>query len=337
MANLLIIGGTGLISTAIVHRALQQGHRVTVFNRGQRKSRLPDNIETIIGDRKDYDAFEKRFADSRYDVVIDMIAFNRHDTESAIRAFEGRVGHFIHTSTVDVYRRPVSRIPTPEDEPLEGNSDYGRHKVECEEALFAAHRERGFPMTIFRPAQTYGPGGGLVHLWGGNSSFIDRIRKGKPLVVHGDGTSLWSALYIDDAAEGFVGALGREATFGEAYNLTNREVMTWNDYYRRLAGALGKEVRLVPIPSDQLMRIAPKRTGVLSWNWYFHGCYDTRKIARDIPEFDPKVSWEEGARRTVADMEAEGRLQNSDDDDFEDRLIAEWERLGEELGSRLNG
>jgi len=157
--HILFIGGTGLISTAIARQLLGAGHQVTLFNRGKSENRLPSGAEVIVGDRKDYAAFELTFADKSYDVVVDMVAFHPDDTASAIRTFAGRCGQFIHCSTVCVYSGPVSQIPTTETEPYHSVGWYGQNKIACEKLLLEAHADNQFPMTIMRPSHSYGEGG----------------------------------------------------------------------------------------------------------------------------------------------------------------------------------
>ncbi|MGI4788129.1 MAG: NAD-dependent epimerase/dehydratase family protein, partial [Janthinobacterium lividum] len=160
--HVLFIGGTGLISTAIARQLLEAGHEVTLFNRGKSESRLPDGANVIQGDRKDYAAFEQTFSDKNYDVVVDMVAFHPDDTRSAIRAFSGRCGQFIHCSTVCVYSGPVAQIPTTETEPYHSIGGYGKDKAICELLLLQEFEAKAFPATIMRPSHSYGEGGSII-------------------------------------------------------------------------------------------------------------------------------------------------------------------------------
>jgi nucleoside-diphosphate-sugar epimerase len=332
--RVLVIGGTGLISTGIVKALLARGHEVSVFNRGQRESRLPEGVTYLQGDRKDYPAFEAAMQKVDADAVIDMIAFVPEDTLSAIRAFRGRVRHFIHCSTVCTYGVTLSRIPADEAEPLRPISGYGRNKVACDEALIAAYRNEGFPATIFKPSHTYGPGGALIRQLGWDKYFIDRLRKGKPIIVAGDGNALWQSLYCDDAGVGFAAAVGNEKTFGQVYNIVGREIVTWDEYHQRLAAAIGCKAHIVHVPSDLLVAAAPDRFRGLDEIFRHHGAYSAAKLQSDVPEFEPTVSWEDGVRRNVEWMDAQGLCAKSDEDDLEDRIIATMNRAREELGGR---
>ena len=201
--HVLFIGGTGLISTSIARQLLEAGHSVTLFNRGKSENRLPAGAEVIHGDRKDYAAFEATFADKRYDVVADMVAFHPDDTASAIRAFSNRCGQFIHCSTVCVYSGPVTQIPTPETEAYHSIGEYGKNKIACEKLLLQASADAQFPMTIMRPSHSYGEGGSIIRAFGPADTFVDRLRKGKPTIVPGNGNSLWASCHVDDVARGF--------------------------------------------------------------------------------------------------------------------------------------
>ncbi|NLF38747.1 NAD-dependent epimerase/dehydratase family protein, partial [bacterium] len=225
--DILVIGGTGLISTSITHQLVGRGHDVTLYNRGRSETRFPDKVKRITGDRGDFAAFERQMrATKPFDCVIDMVCFRPDEAESLIRAFHGRAGQLIFCSTVDVYARPTRLFPITEDEPRGGVSEYGRNKVRCEEILLAAHRSGAFPVTVIRPAMTYGEGGVLIHSFGWSTTFLDRIRKGRPVIVHGDGQSLWTACHIDDVARAFVGAVGNARAHGKCYHATGEEWMT---------------------------------------------------------------------------------------------------------------
>lgn len=329
--HVLFIGGTGLISTAIARQLLEAGHKVTLFNRGQSESRLPPGAETIMGDRKDYAAFEQTFADKSYDVVVDMVAFHPDDSASAIRAFAGRCGQFIHCSTVCVYSGPVAQIPTTETEPYHSLGSYGKDKIVCELLLLQAFEDQRFPVTIMRPSHSYGEGGDIIRSVGPGNTFIDRLRKAKPLLVQGDGNSLWAACHVDDVARGFIATMGNGRCLGEAYNIASDEWFTWNQYHDQVAEVCGGTFSPVHIPTDTLRRLAPGLTGsthdILQWPSVF----DNSKLKRDTDYAGQTVSFKEGTRRTLAWLEANGRLKDSDADDYEDRLIAAWRAKTGEL------
>ena len=331
--HVLFIGGTGLISTAIARQLLESGHQVTLFNRGKSESRLPSGAQEIRGDRKDYAAFEQAFADKTYDVVVDMVAFHPDDTASAIRAFAGRCGQFIHCSTVCVYSGPVTQIPTTETEPYHSLGGYGKNKAACEELLFSAFSDQQFPATVMRPSHSYGEGGSILRSVGPGDTFVDRLRKGKPIIVQGDGNSLWASCHVDDVARGFIGVMGNARCLGEAYNVTGDEWMSWNTYHEQVAEVVGGTFNPVHIPTDVLRVMSPEHASGLHEIFSWPSIFDNSKIKRDTDYIGQTVSFKEGVRRTVAWLEANGKLDDSDTDDYEDRLIAAWQAKIEGLNN----
>ncbi len=329
--HVLFIGGTGLISTAIARQLLESGHEVTLFNRGKSQNRLPDGAKIIGGDRKDYAAFEGTFSDKTYDVVVDMVAFHPDDSASAIRAFGGRCGQFIHCSTVCVYSGPVSQLPTTETEPYHSIGSYGKDKIVCELLLQQAYEEEAFPLTIMRPSHSYGEGGGIIRSVGPSDTFVDRLRKGKPVIVQGDGNSLWASCHVDDVARGFIGTMGNTRCLGEAYNITADEWFTWNTYHEQVAEVCGGTFTPVHIPTDTLHEVAPGLSGstydILGWPSIF----DNSKIKRDTDYAGQTISFREGTQRTLNWLQENGKIKDSDADDYEDRLVAAWQSKTAEL------
>ena len=333
--HILFIGGTGLISTAIARQLLGSGHQVTLFNRGKSENRLPSGAEVITGDRKDYAAFESTFADKTYDVVVDMVAFHPDDTASAIRAFTGRCKQFIHCSTVCVYSGPVSQIPTTETEPYHSVGEYGQNKIACERLLLQAHIKDQFPMTIMRPSHSYGEGGSVIRSFGPADTFIDRLRQHKPVIVQGDGNSPWGACHVDDVARGFVGVMGNPKCLGEAYNIASDEYMTWNQYHQQVAEVVGGTFTPVHIPTDTLREFAPHWTGSTYEIFQWPSIFDNAKIKRDTSYTGQTIDFKRGVERTVAWLESEKKLADSNGDDYEDRLIAAWREKTEGLPKQV--
>lgn len=330
--KVLIIGGTGLISTAITGRLVERGDEVTVFNRGRTEARIPASVKQVHGDRKDYGAFETRMAElGTFDCVIDMICFVPEEAESDVRAFAGRAGRFIFCSTVDVYSKPASRYPVTEAEAHHPVSDYGKRKAECEAVFRRADGAGDLSVTTIRPAYTYGEGGTIIHTFGWSTTYLDRIRRGKPIVVHGDGSSFWVCCHIDDVARAFLGAMDNADAAGHAYHVTGEEWMTWNIYHRKVAEALEAPTpRLVAVPTDLLDAVAPERSGIAATNFRFNNIFDNAAAHADLG-FRYTIPWVDGVRRTVAWLDDHDRIDNSDDDPFDDRLIGAWERLGKQM------
>lgn len=323
--HVLFIGGTGLISTAIARQLLEQGHRVTLFNRGKSENRLPDGAEEIHGDRKDYATFERTFADKTYDVAVDMVAFHPDDSASALRAFGGRVGQFLHCSTVCVTSGPPVQLPTTETEPYHSIGNYGKNKIACEELLLRAWRDERFPVTILRPSHSYGEGGQIIRPWGPADTFVDRLRRDKPVIVPGDGTGLWASCHVEDVAKGFIGTMGNVKCRGEVYHITGDEWITWNDYHAQVAEVVGGTFEPIHIPTDVLRDVAPKSSGGAYEIFAWPSIFSNDKIKRDAGYPGQSILWREGVRRTLAYLEANNKLaQGGDRDDYEDRLISAW-------------
>mgnify|MGYP000877279026 CR=1 FL=1 len=335
--KVLLIGGTGLISTGIVKALLARGATITVFNRGRTDDRLGPAVHRRQGDRNDFAAFERAMAAADpWDAVIDMICFRPDQAESAVRAFAGRCGHFIFCSTVCTYGNTQTVLPTDETTPQNPHSAYGRDKVACEQVFLRAHAAGKMPVTIFRPSHTYGPGGGVINNLGWAPTFVDRLRRGLPIIVSGDGHGLWQSAFSEDVGTGFAFAVGRSRCFGEAYNIVGEETVTWDDYTRRTAAAIGAPPpRLVHIPTDFLLALDRPRFAALEEIFRFHGVYANTKLTRDVPEYRATTPYEEGVRRTVAWMDAHGKVLSADTDPWEDRLVAQWERFAAEAAQAL--
>lgn len=322
--RVLFIGGTGLISTSIARQLLERGHDVTLYNRGRTPNRVPEGAKIITGDRSDRSTFEKTFENEQYDVVFDMVAFHPDDTSSAIRAFQGRVGQFVHCSTVCVYSGPVTQIPTPETEPYHSIGQYGLNKIKCEQLLRDAYSRVNFPVTIMRPSHSFGEGGDVIRGFGRANTFIDRLRKNKPIVIQGDGNGVWAAMHVDDVARGFIGVMGQDRCLGEAYNIASDEYFTWNDYHNQVAEVVGVTLNPIYIPTDVLYDVAPDLAGstheILAWPSLF----DNSKIKKDTDYSGQTISFREAVKRTVSWLDSVNRVENSDNDTYEDELVKAW-------------
>lgn len=336
--KVLIIGGTGLISTAITRYLVERGDDVTIYNRGKQKADIPDEVKRMVGDRRDYATFEAQMAGAgTFDCVIDMIGFVPEETESDVRAFRGRTGQFIFCSTIDVYTKPANCYPITEDAERQPapSFPYAFHKGKCERILEEAHECGDFPLTIIRPAHTYGEGRGLVHPFAGGNHFFDRIRKGKPIIIHGDGSSLWAACHRDDVGRAFTNAVGNQKTYGKSYHVTSEEWMTWDQYHQGIAEAIGAPPpKIVHIPTDLLGKVFPKTAEWLVENFQYNNIFDNTAAYTDL-DFQYTIKWQEGVRRIVVWLDEHDQIENSDDHPFYDRVINTWERLGDNMGSEL--
>jgi nucleoside-diphosphate-sugar epimerase len=256
----------------------------------------------------------------RFDVAIDMICFDAEDAKSSIRAFR-EVGQFIMTSTVCTYGIDYDWLPATEDHPLHPITDYGRNKAAADAVFLEAYYRDGFPVTIIKPSTTYGPQQGMVRQIAWDFSWIDRVRKGKPILVCGDGNALHQHLHVDDAAKAFVGVLGKSRTVGQTYNMMRREFITWADYHRLAMRVIGQEVELVGVPLAMLREMNIPEFDICEEIFAHHVYYSPEKLFRDVPEFQPAISLEEGMSAVFDIMEKEGRIPDSDSLTWEDEII----------------
>ena len=311
-----IVGGTGNISTSIVRLLLAQGHTVVCFNRGQRGA-PPPGARLIVGDRANTAEFEAAMQRERLDAAIDMIGFNAAQAQSSVRAFRG-VRHFVQCSTVCTYGVHYDWLPATEEHPLRPISEYGRNKVAADEVYLEAYRREGFAVTIIKPSTTYGPQLGVLRQVAWDFSWIDRVRKGKPILVCNDGRARHQFLHVDDAALGFAGVLGKPQCLGQIYHLVRPEHISWADYHRLAMRVLGQEVNLVSVP---LATLGADRFDICKSIFAYDNYYDPAKLQRDVPEFQPVVTLEDGMRQVFAIMDREKRIPNSDADTWEDLII----------------
>jgi nucleoside-diphosphate-sugar epimerase len=298
--RVLFLGGTGNISTACVEHALARGHGVGILTRGQRPSPFGPWVEVLHGDRDDPAALGKA-AEGRWDAVVDFLAYTPAQVDLAVDAFAGRTGQYVFIGTVATYDKPNAPLPFTEDAPLANpHWEYARLKIACERRVREAHRERALPITIVRPSYTYGPTWIPSGFGGQDYTVVDRMRRGLPVVCHGDGTALWGMTHSSDFAVGLVGLLGRPEAIGEAFHVTTDEVLTWNAIYETIARAAGAEARLVHVPSALIAAIVPDRGASLLGDKAHSSVFDNAKVRRIVPEFQPKVTFAEGVARSIA-------------------------------------
>lgn len=321
--RVLIIGGTGLISTSITKQLLARGDEVVLFNRGKTKVRVPEGATIMHGDRNEFAAFEASMADQTFDAVIDMVAFGPAQIESALRAFTGRAGHYVFCSTVDVYTKPAPNLPVTEHTSRHAPSDYGVNKAACEDVLFGS---TGLPFTIIRPAHTYGEGGTMIHTFGWTNQTWKRVREGKPIVVHGDGSAAWASCHIDDVANAFVNSLGNPKAMGKAYHTTGDQCVPWDTYHQEVAAAMGAPTpTIVHIPTDVLCNWAPDKMEVTRLNFQYSNIFDNNAAHQDLG-FVQTISLRDGARRTIAWLDANGMIDGAVEEPFYDEVLARWDR-----------
>jgi nucleoside-diphosphate-sugar epimerase len=327
--KVLFIGGTGIISTAVTKLAVERGIDLTLLRRGRRAAD-PVGGRTITADMTDETAVSQALAGQSFDAVVDWRAYTLADVESDIRLFRDRARQFVFISSASAYQKPVSHYLITESTPLANPYwQYSRDKIACEERLLQTYREEGFPVTIVRPSLTYGDTQIVlaVNSWQKSYTALDRMRRGKKIIVPGDGTSLWVVTHNSDFAMGFVGLLGHAQAVGHAFHITSDEAMSWDQFTRITAEAAGVEAKIVHIPSDFLGACIPEEIGSLTGDKAVSVVFDNSKIKRFVPDYVAKVPFTEGIRRTVAWFDADPRRRQIDEaaDAVWDRLIDAYE------------
>jgi nucleoside-diphosphate-sugar epimerase len=298
--KVLFIGGTGLISTAVSRLAIEMGFELYLLNRGLRHAN-PPGAHSLVVDVHKPDEARAALLDMQFDVVVDWIAYTPEDIGRDLALFRNRVKQFIFISSASVYQKPPSHYLITESTPLFNPYwDYARNKIASEERLVRAYREEGFPITIVRPSLTYDTNLPIAIGGWGCYTLADRLLKGQPIIVHGDGSSLWVVTHAEDFGRGFLGLIGNGQAIGHAFHITSDEVLTWDQIYQTIAEALGTEAKIVHIPSDFIAREMPQKAGGLLGDKTWSVVFDNSKIKTFVPGFQAVIPFREGIRRTLA-------------------------------------
>ncbi len=330
--KLLFIGGTGLISSACVDLAAQRGHEVFLLNRGLSQKYPPPAGAVVL--RADmsapYQPLASMFARRHFDAVIDFISFTPENVRRSMALFRDKTAQFVFISSASAYQKPPKRYLVTEETPLENPFwMYAQDKIACEEILMEEYRRAGFPVTIVRPSLTYGPSQIPIigASWMRPYTIVERIKRGKKVVIPGDGTSLWTLTWNADFAVGLLGLLGRREAIGQAFHITSDEVLSWNQIFIELYSALGAPINVLHIASDFIILHNPELQGTLLGDKIHSVVFDNSKIKRFVPEFECKVTWAEGVRRALAWFEEHPQFQTIDEETnlFWDKMIAEYE------------
>ncbi|ULL14263.1 NAD-dependent epimerase/dehydratase family protein [Paenibacillus sp. H1-7] len=323
--KLLVLGGTGVISRAIVAEALARQHEVAVFNRGSKNHLFSGEVECIVGDKANREQFREVMKDRQFDAVIDMISFDAKDAQSTVETFQGRSGQIIVCSSTAAYKRPFRTVPTSEDaEQLVEDAafPYAFHKAEMERYLQQVIEAGELPVTIIRPSLTYGIGAANLGVLRQNYNIVHRIRSRKPLVMFGDGTIPWSFSFAPDVAKAFVGAAGNERMYGQHYHATNEDIHVWQDLYLEFGKLLGIEPELVHISSSMLKEANPDLFAHLYYEKSYSGLFDNSKLKLDLPGYQASISLSSGLAMMLEWYEREGHSVDESKDRLEDRLTA---------------
>ncbi len=327
--KVLFIGGTGNISKAASRLCVERGFDLTLINRGTTEAHFP-GARTIVADIKNRAAVLAALAGGRWDAVVNWIAFEPGDVERDIELFRGRTAQYIFISSASAYQKPLSHPIVTESTPLCNPFwEYSRQKIACEERLLRAYRDEGFPVSIVRPSLTYDtvipvPIGGWKEF-----TIIDRIRLKRKIIVHGDGSSLWTITHAEDFAGGFVGLLGHQQAVGQAFHITSDEILTWDQIYTAVANAAGEEPNIVHIASDFLARCEPSLSGSLLGDKAVSVVFSNEKIKRFVPDFSAVIPFSNGIRRTLDWFEEDPArcIVREETHRMMDRILEAYERL----------
>ncbi|MCL2351608.1 MAG: NAD-dependent epimerase/dehydratase family protein [Firmicutes bacterium] len=336
----LIIGGTGNISTAIVRQLCDSDNEVVLYNRGRSRGEWNErkNVRVIHGDRNHYAEFEEQLKEQRFDCVIDMIGYKIEDAQSDLRAFAGKCEQFIFCSTVDVFTKPAPNYPVTErtEKKPAAAFPYAFQKAAMEAEFERAAENGAFALTIVRPAATYNDTSAPIGIMNSGLAVMRRIRHGRPVILMGDGMSLWASAHRDDVGKAIAEAVLNRKTYGRSYNIPGTECMTWKNYYGTVANAMGvNQPEFVTIPTDVLFAAAPSACSWCPINFMYNNIFEFDAAVRDLG-FRYTITWLEGVSRMIAYHDKLGNIDGSQDHPAYDPLIRLCVEFREKAGALAN-
>jgi nucleoside-diphosphate-sugar epimerase len=324
--RILFIGGSGVISSACSMLAVERGMDLYLLNRGTTSTHaVPAEATLLRGDIRDSAAANEALGSLEFEAVVDWVAFTPDHVQADLDLFRGRTGQYVFISSASAYQTPPERLPVTESTPLRNPYwRYSRDKIACEDLLVRAYRQEGFPATIVRPSHTYDQ---TTVPFDGGWTAVARMRQGKPVIVHGDGTSLWTLTHHLDFARGFVPLLGHPRTLGEAFHITSDDVLTWDQITRSLGAAAGVEPRIVHVPSDAIAAADPEWGAGLCGDKAHSMIFDNSKLRSVVPDYRATIPFEQGAREIVGWHDADASRQKRDArlDAVMDRLVEKYQ------------
>lgn len=335
--KVLLIGGTGTISMAITRLLVEKGNDVYLLNRGSKNDKCPDGVTFIQGDVNNEEEIAGKIADMSFDAVCEFIGFVPAQLERDYRLFNGKTKQYIYISSASAYQKPLSDYKITESTPLSNPYwQYSRDKIACEEYLMKMYRENGFPITIVRPSHTYCENSVPLGVHGNNGSWqvLKRMLDGKPVIIHGDGTSLWTLTHNSDFAKAFVGLIGNVHAIGESYHITSDESVTWNQIYKIIADCLGVELKPYYVTSEFLKAVSDYDfEGSLIGDKSNAVVFDNSKVKRAVPDFVATVRCDQGIKQAVDYImeHEECRVEDKEFDEWCDRVIAALEKAKTEV------
>lgn len=335
--KVLFIGGTGNISASITKALVQRGDEVWLINRGNHSKEVPENVKTILADVNDEADVAQKIAGMHFDVVCDFIGFEPAHAQRDYRLFAGKTEQYMYISSASAYHKPMADYRITEGVTLANPYwAYSRKKIACEEFLMQKYREEGFPVTVIRPSHTYCERKVPVGVHGSRGSWqvLKRMLEGKPVIIHGDGTSLWTITTSEDFAKAFLGLMGNPHAIGEAFQITSDEALTWNQIHELIAKNLGVKLNAYHVASDFLAAMGKyDLTGALLGDKACSVVFDNTKLKQAVPGFQATIRAEEGIRRSVqyALTHPECQVEDPEFDAWCDRIVAKMERIKQEL------
>lgn len=322
--KVLFIGGTGVISSACAELAVARGIDLYLLNRGKTDRAVPVGAQVMIGDIRNPAAVKALLSKYQFDVVVNWIIYTPEQLEPDLELFKGKVGQYVFISSASAYQKPLERLPITETTPLENPFwAYSRAKIACEERLWQVCEQENFPITIVRPSHTYDCT--KVPVRGGYTA-IDRMYRGKKVIVHGDGTSVWVLTHHKDFAKGLVGLLGNSRALGEAFHITSDEWLTWDRIHRILARAAGVKAELFHLPSEILARYDAGLGAGLLGDKAHSVIFDNTKIKQAVPDFKAGIPFAQGAKEIIDWYAADPARQEVDEkfNQLSDQLILKY-------------
>jgi nucleoside-diphosphate-sugar epimerase len=326
--KVLFIGGTGNISTAVSKLAVSLGIDLYLLNRGKTRQ-IIFGAKTITCDITKINELKKTLNNQQWDVVVNWIAYTVEDINRDIDLFYGKTKQYIFISSASAYQKPLSYPIITESTPLANPFwEYSRNKIACEEKLYQAYREKSFPITIVRPSHTYDT---IIPVSVGSwndYTIMDRMEKGKKIIVHGDGTSLWTLTHSEDFAKAFTGLLAHHQAIGHAFHITSDEILNWNQIYEIMASSVGVKANIIHIPSDFICKIDDTQVGNLLGDKAYSVIFDNSKIKTFVPGFNATISFKEGFKKTLAwfNDNPEFKTINDNVNRMIDRIINAYEK-----------
>ncbi len=335
--KVLMIGGTGTISMAITRLMAEKKWEIYLLNRGNRTSELPCGVNVIEADISNESETAEKLKDMTFDVVCEFIGFVPEQVERDYRLFAGKTKQYMYISSASAYQKPLSDYKVTEGTPLSNpHWEYSRNKITCEEFLMRMYREKGFPVTIIRPSHTYDERSVPLGVHGNKGSWqvVKRMLEGKPVIIHGDGTSLWTMTHNSDFAKGFVGLMGNIHAIGECFHITSDESVTWNQIYNIIADSLGVELKPYYVPSQFLVETSSYDfEGSLIGDKANSVVFDNSKLKRAVPDFVATVRCDTGIKNTVKYIlqHKECQTEDAEFDAWCDRVINALEKAKGEI------